>query len=290
MRLVALELLERTDIRIAVTEICDHAEGNEIVFHVIEKAAAVGAALLERPPRAVYYEPLTVLLRVDFPEFLDAETIVLSTAPGIEFEACDEVFAKVPAAAFGKERVLGVELHSRRIAVLVLATGRNTHVAGCDALDPAVLVEQHLGRRKAGIDLGAKPLGLFRKPAAEVAEADDVIAFVVHGLGDHEARYANGAALVAHHVDFVFRHRRVQRRTHGFPVGEELVERPRLEYRTGENVRADLRSLFDHADTQVRAFFGGQLPQAARRRKAGRARANDHHIVFHGFPGHRASP
>ncbi len=81
-----------------------------------------------------------------------------------------------------------MELHARLIVGPVRAVAGNAHVAGRDALHRSVVVEQHLGSRKAGEDLDAKLLGLPGQPAAEIAEAQRVGALVPHE--GRQQRYA----------------------------------------------------------------------------------------------------
>ena len=46
---------------------------------------------------------------------------------------------------------------------------------------------------------------------------------------------------------------------------------------------ARLRAFFQHHHRDVLAFFSRQLFDANRAGQAGRAAADDHHVVFHGF-------
>ena len=77
----------------------------------------------------------------------------------------------------------------------MLAVLADAHVAGGDALHRAVLVVEHLGGGEAGIDLDAQRLGLLAEPAADVAQADDVVAVVVHQPRHQEVGEAERAGL-----------------------------------------------------------------------------------------------
>src|SRR3546814_4188803 len=104
---------------------------------------------------------------------------------------------------------LGVQLHPRLVAGGPLAVLADPHVAGGHAPHAAVLAIQHLGGGEPGIDLDAELGRLLAEPAADVAEADDVVAMVVHL---RRRRQAVGPAGGQVH-EAVLGGRRVQRRS-----------------------------------------------------------------------------
>jgi hypothetical protein len=53
-----------------------------------------------------------VLSGRDLPQFLDAEAVGLRIDAFAQIEAGFELLAEVPAAAFGKQRVFGAQLHA----------------------------------------------------------------------------------------------------------------------------------------------------------------------------------
>ena len=69
MRLEALKFLERRQIGIAVIEVDDKADRNQIVVVMIEERAAAGA-IVERPAERVLHQALAVLFRRDLPQLL----------------------------------------------------------------------------------------------------------------------------------------------------------------------------------------------------------------------------
>ena len=75
------------------------------------------------------------------------------------------------------------------------------------------------------------------------------------------------------------RHRHADRRRILAPFGQQRVQRLGLDHRAGQDLRADRRRLLDHADADV----GLELLQADREREPGRAGADGHDVVFHGF-------
>ena len=63
---------------------------------------------------------------------------------------------------------------------LRLAVAADAHIAGGDALDAAVFVIEHFGGGESGKNFDPRLFRLAAEPAAEIAEADDVVARVVH--------------------------------------------------------------------------------------------------------------
>ena len=161
----------------------------------------------------------------------------------------------------------------------------DAHVAGGDALHRALLGVEHLGGGKARIDLDAQRLGLRRQPAADVAQADDVVAVVVHQPRQREIGEAERAGL-GEPQELVVGHRRLDRRALLLPVGDQLVEADRIDHGAGQYVCADLGALLEHADRDLVAALGSELLQPDRRRQASRPATDDHHVVFHCLARH----
>ena len=88
--------------------------------------------------------------------------------------------------------------------------------------------------------------------------------------------------LVAEKEEAILRHRRVERCTLRFPIGNELGERARIHHRAREDVRADLGAFLEQADRNVRR----DLLRADRGGEAGGAGADDHDVVLHRFARH----
>ena len=63
------------------------------------------------------------------------------------------------------------------------------------------------------------------------------------------------------------------------PAGQQPVDADRIDDGAGQDVRADLRALFQHDDRKLRI----DLLQPDRGGEAGRAGADDHHVEFHAF-------
>ena len=98
------------------------------------------------------------------------------------------ILLRLPRAPSANSVYLARSSMPRVKVVLAVAVLAHPHVAGRDAGDRAVGIEQHLGGGKARIDLDAERLRLAREPAAHVAERDDVVAVIVHQRRHHEIR------------------------------------------------------------------------------------------------------
>src|SRR3546814_17571220 len=93
-----------------------------VVQGIQERAAgAVSAGDRQRPARSMHDEAEFVPGRIDLPEFLETDRVVLRVRAVGQLVALDQALAEVTAATFGKQRVLGTQSLARRVAVLRLA-------------------------------------------------------------------------------------------------------------------------------------------------------------------------
>ena len=288
MGLEALELVEGREVRVAVVEADHEADRGLIVLQVIDERAAPGFAV-HRPAGGVQHQTRAVLGRIEPPEFLQADAVGLRVRALAEREAFHERLGQRSPAALGEQGVLGVQLHARLVAVLSRAVLGHPHVAGRHAADAAGIVIKHFGGGEAGVDLRAQALGLLGQPAADVAERDDVVAVVLELLRHQRDRHPE-RPLGGQKQELLLLDRGVERGALVLPVGDQLVERARIEDRAGEDVRAHLRAFLEHADRDLPAALHGQLAQPDRRRQAGRPGAHDRDVEIHGFAFHRLSP
>ncbi len=97
-----------------------------------------------------------------------------------EIEMFHQRFAKVATTALGKDCVLAKQLVARLIAGLLLAILAHSHITGSDAPDPAIIVKEDFCCSKSGENTNARCLRLFAEPLTQSAEADDVVALVLH--------------------------------------------------------------------------------------------------------------
>jgi hypothetical protein len=186
------------------------------------------------------------------------------------------------AAALGEEDVAREKLHPRLVTGGGLAVASDAHVAGGDAAHRVISREQDLSGGKAGEDLYPEPLGLLGEPAADVAKAHYVVPVVAETRGEHEAGHLPRRALREKN-EAILADRRIERRVELFPVRDELVQRARVHHRAGQDVRADFRSLFQHAHADLVLLLRSELLQADRRGEPRRARPDDHYVVLHYF-------
>ena len=184
--LEALELVERTEPGILVVEIDDEADRHLILCQMIEinPPLTLAAPLLtERPAAAVQHPAGMRLASRHLPQLLEADGIVLRLALRLggvfQREQGDQLFAEVAAGPLGKQGVAAIQCHAGHVLRLGIARFVETQIAGHYAPYP-VRFHDEFARREAGVDLDPERLGLPGEPAAEVAEADDVAAVVVH--------------------------------------------------------------------------------------------------------------
>ena len=262
MRLEALELVVRRQMRILVVEMDDEADGDQVVVEVIEERAAAGVRLSSGQPWLCMTSPLLVLLRRDLPQLLDADAVLLR----IDAVAQVELAASAPAtasrgslrrtactsrAAPCRAGSRGLCVPSRATPMSPVATPRTAPLSSNSTSAAA----------KPGIDLHAQRFGLLREPAAHVAEAHDVVAVVVHQRRQQPVRACGYALSARQDQEPVLGHRR--RRCgapRAFQSGMSSFSALRIDDRAGQDVRADLRALLEHAHRDFAA--------AARRRAA----------------------
>jgi hypothetical protein len=223
-----------------------------------------------------------VPFRRHFPELLQADSVDLRRHAVAQLEARLEAFPEMAARAFREDRVLRLEVDARLVARRLLAAAPDAHVARRDAAHAPVVREEHVRGGEAGIDLDAQRFGLASHPAADVPEARDVVAVVPEAFREHPSGNA-ACGRSGEEEEPVLGDGLVQRGAARLPVREELRERHRIDHRAGEDVRADLRSLLDHAHGELAARGRRQLLQPDRRGEARGAGAHDHDVVLHRF-------
>ena len=278
MLLPALKLFERREVRVAVVQRNNQAKIDLVIVRVIKKTAALGVPV-ERPAERVHDQAFCVPLRLDFPDLLDTNAVVLRIGVGAQVESCDELLAEVTPDTLCENGVLAEQLIAGLVAAFSFAILADSHIARRDPGDPPVGVIQDLGRREAREQVDTGILCLLTQPLAEPAEADDEIPLVVHRARNERPGDTHTALRARQVVDVVAIYRGLDGSALRSPVGNQLVEARWFEHVAGEYVRANLRALFDDDDRQLCV----ELHQSQRRRQAGRAGADDDHVKFHGF-------
>ncbi len=228
MGLETLEFLEWREVGVGVAQPDDEADRHLMVFHVVEERAAVGAGV-QRPADGVDDLARNVLGGIDFPQFLDADAVGLRVHPLAQFEALEQDLGERAPAAFGEQGVAGAQFHAGRVLVGRLAFAVDAHVAGGDPDHGPLIVVEHFGGGEAGINFHPQFLGLRRQPAAQVAQADDVVAVIVHLRRGGE--FIGGFA--GQQQEAVVRGRGIQRRALVLPIGDQLVQGARFDHRAG---------------------------------------------------------
>jgi hypothetical protein len=174
-----------------------------------------------------------------------------------------------------------VQLHAPCVEpVLRHAVLVDANVAGRDSNHGAVVAVDDFRGRERRVNLDGQLLGLLAQPGAHLAEADDMVAVVVQrrrrgqreGPALREVEQRVVARLLA------------RRRTLLLPVGDQLVERARLEDVAREDVRADRRALLEQADRELLAALFAKLAQPDGRGEPSRPSAHDDHVVMHHLP------
>src|SRR6056297_1766952 len=90
MRLVALELLIGSQVRIGIVEVHHEADCHQIVAVVVEERAAPGFGI-ERPTKRVLDKAGAVFFRRNFPKLFHAEAEFLRLAVAVKGEFLDEL-------------------------------------------------------------------------------------------------------------------------------------------------------------------------------------------------------
>jgi hypothetical protein len=93
-------------------------------------------------------------------------------------------------------------------------------------------------------------------------------------------------AALGEEQEAILGHRGRERRAARLPVGEELVERPRVDDGAGQDVRADLRTLLEDAHRHLARACSRKLLEPDRRGEAGGSATDDHDVVIHRFACH----
>ena len=91
------------------------------------------------------------------------------------------------------------------------------HIAGGDAFDGTVFIEQHFGSGKTRVYLHTQRLGLLAEPATDIAQRNHLIALIVKAAGQQAVRYLGGTGF-GEDEEPVFGHRRIERGTVFLPV------------------------------------------------------------------------
>jgi hypothetical protein len=160
--------------------------------------------------------------------------------------------------------------------------------AGDHAAHRAGLVEDQFRGRHAGENLHPQRLGLLGHPAADIAHRHDIATMVRQDRRHRPGRHRECAAR-AQDEEAILGHGHLDRRALVLPVGDQPVQRRRVQHGARQDMRANLRALFQHHHVEI----GIELFEPDRRRQARRPRPDDHNVIVHFLargPGHRIRP
>src|SRR5205814_2950644 len=120
-------------------------------------------------------------------QLLEAQAVRLRVAVRAERESFHQLPPEMTATSLREKSVFAEQLDARLVLVRGFAVAAYAHVAGRYAAHAALLVEQQLRRGEARVDLDSQRFGLLPHPAANVAEADDVVPVVAEAFGQEGA-------------------------------------------------------------------------------------------------------
>lgn len=257
MVLEFLEFAVGGEPRVWIVEADNKTQGDHVLAKVVHERSTV-CVFGKRVSHGVHHFALVELLRLDLPHLLDAKPIRLRLTVPPEVVFLHDLLRQAAMAALPKQCDTGMELHPALKRILGLAITADPKIIGRDALDRALRVVEDLARRKAGIHLDANLLGALRKPLAQLAQADDVVALVAHlrRVRDRDRVFLGQEAhLVGRRGRDVLEARRVVFRE---PVRDQLVQRGRLDHVPGDDVVANLAGLFEeeHAEVVISGLVG----------------------------------
>ena len=264
--------------RVPVIKRDDQAEVHLVICGVVQKAAAL-STLVEWPPGGVDDQAFLVTLRLNLPNLLDTDAIMLRIGVLPQIELAHDLFTEVATHTLRKNRVLAQQLITRRIRALFLAILTDTHIAGGNAGDTPFGVIQNLGSSKSRKHVDAHGLGLFGQPLAKLPQADDVVTMIVHGTRQEQARHRRGTGCTREIVNPIALALGFHRSALLFPVRNQFVETAGLHNGPGKNMRPDLGAFFHHDDRQTLI----ELQQANRCGQSGRTATDNNDIELHRF-------
>src|ERR1700688_3348208 len=87
---------------------------------------------IQRRPEGMLHKPRQVQGRIDLPQLLDADAILLRLAALVQLEARDQLLGQRSSRALGENRVFAPQFHAASKTVFRLAVAAYAHVAGGD--------------------------------------------------------------------------------------------------------------------------------------------------------------
>ena len=289
MRLEALEFVVRRQMRILVVEVHDEADRDQIVAEVIDERAAAGARV-ERPALAVHARgPGDAVRGATCHSSLMPMPYFCGSTPSRRLKRCHQLPATASRGSLRRTACTcacssmpgwysGLCVPSFATPMSPVATPRTAPSSSYSTSAAA----------KPGIDLDAERLRLLRRASGRRCR----------GSRCSCRDCSSAAAAAACGMRYALSRVRIRKRSSvtgvssgapcAFQSGISSFERARIDDGAGQDVRADLRALLEHAHGRSRATCSrGELLQADRRGEPGGTAADDHHVVLHRFARHR---
>ena len=128
----------------------------------------------------MYNLALSEFRGLDLPYFFDAQAIGLMLAVPPQIKLLDDLLGQTTMTALREESESCMKFHPPFEVCFWLALTRNAQIVRGHTLHRSIRRIQDLCRCKAWVYLHANLLCPLRKPFAELVQADDIIAMVVH--------------------------------------------------------------------------------------------------------------
>ena len=235
---VGFELLEQlmaVHHRVCGIERDQKTEARLVSAHAVQEPPAKGLHV-EGIPEPVNGEAFGDSTFRKLKDLLTADLVGHRIAVSIELTALDELACQVAARALAENGHRCREVHARLKVIERRSVWADALVARADTTDRIAVPEQ-VHARKLWEDVDALLFGELSHPRAELAQADDRLAKVVH-LWRHKWRLEVARLGEKHHV--VALDVPLYRDIIALPpVWHELIERKRIEHRAGELMRTD---------------------------------------------------
>ena len=236
------------DERIVVVEPGDQAEGDLIVRHGVDEAAAKGVAV---HGIAHGVDDVTRGQRRfrELPDFLHSRGVGLRIAAFVEAELLHELLGARAARAFAEDGALRQQVGASLENAFGRSVGIHALVAELYADDRFIFVKHFLSRKR-GQCVHARGRELLAQPLHQLAQRHDEVAVVVH-LRRHQGEFEG--ALAREEVHALALHLALDGRALGLEVRDQLGQRLGFHDRAGQGVIAQVGGLLDDRDHHVHA-------------------------------------
>ena len=285
-----LELLHqavRVGRGIPVVEPHDEPHGPAVLIHPVDEPAAERLRI-ERMAHRVDHAPLRHAALGHAPDFLDSGRVDLGRAPFLKLELRGEALGQGAPHALAEHGDLGADVRPRLEIGLPVPVTVDSLVAGPHP-DHPLPFEEPFDRRHRREHVGTRGFKEPSHPLFEIAEGDDVVPVVSKRGREERESDLPGSREVE---EIVARDLALDRRALLLEIGDQLLERPRIEHAARDPMRSDLGGFLEHRDRNLaeplvlrRALvLLEELGQAQRAREARRAAAHEEDVDLEDVP------